>query len=583
MVSTSNTTDVVFETDGFFTSLVLILLFGTIVILLILDGIGYIHYQKEEGFTTTPTPTQTNHPLYSQLGRSRTLSVAGVRRNCDFERIRGGSNNVINRPIDLTVRNPGDYMVPKKHGYYGDRTEGSSSQAIVEDKNNNSAKFIVGELDKVYSGVHELTIAEMDEILKLVGQKGISFKYEGNSDAILDVKQQILNKFNIEFVSMINHFVLSGKKNHPDHKYQYFKILSYDIRNDGNNINWDDLIFRDPPVNPRFLLSERTGFRPVAFLKNLPMFSMTDAENEERLKRNMEASGAVYQKRGPDVKDRQKLIDKMLNEDRDKYNTKDTNNFNLGENRMFITLGREGTVQNFMIYAYFTVETDVILRGRYLPDTNGMNVTINFNVLKVYGVKQKELASFDKYGISVDGGSRIEDKYFDKNYQEQEVDNYIRKLSSDDWQESHKCFVYMDDKNIELDRVRNKFFCESYQEPYAQNGVWDAPCQDDRECPFYKANKNYDNSFGGCNRTTGECQMPYGVKRVGYKKVTKDNPICYNCAGDTNTCCWDQDQKKKDQYSKMKSPDYVFDGDLASRELQAEKLRRNGCPSSLLN
>ena len=26
-----------------------------------------------------------------------------------------------------------------------------------------------------------------------------------------------------------------------------------------------------------------------------------------------------------------------------------------------------------------------------------------------------------------------------------------------------------------------------------QNGIWDAPCQVDNDCPFYKSNKNYQN------------------------------------------------------------------------------------------
>ena len=29
-------------------------------------------------------------------------------------------------------------------------------------------------------------------------------------------------------------------------------------------------------------------------------------------------------------------------------------------------------------------------------------------------------------------------------------------------------------------------------------GVWDRECKSDSECSYYKANKNYDNTYGKC-------------------------------------------------------------------------------------
>ena len=88
-------------------------------------------------------------------------------------------------------------------------------------------------------------------------------------------------------------------------------------------------------------------------------------------------------------------------------------------------------------------------------------------------------------------------------------------------------------------------------------GIWDRPCLFDIECPFYKANKNTKNNLGGC--VNGTCQMPLGVKNIGYHFYTDlDKAVCYNCI-DKNHCCQDQLNLKK--YSKLKSPDYAFSND----------------------
>lgn len=88
-------------------------------------------------------------------------------------------------------------------------------------------------------------------------------------------------------------------------------------------------------------------------------------------------------------------------------------------------------------------------------------------------------------------------------------------------------------------------------------GIWDRPCLTNSECPFYKANKNTDNEFGGCIR--GTCQMPIGITKVGYHFYTDlDKSVCYNCL-DSQNCCLEQLDRNK--YSKLKSPDYAFSND----------------------
>lgn len=99
-------------------------------------------------------------------------------------------------------------------------------------------------------------------------------------------------------------------------------------------------------------------------------------------------------------------------------------------------------------------------------------------------------------------------------------------------------------------------------------GVWDKPCKNNNECPFYKKNKNYINTRGGC--INGYCEMPLNVKQISYKKY-KGYPLCYNCnkskcSGlNCNNCC--NEQKNRNLYKNLKGPDYIFSKDKIKRDL----------------
>lgn len=106
--------------------------------------------------------------------------------------------------------------------------------------------------------------------------------------------------------------------------------------------------------------------------------------------------------------------------------------------------------------------------------------------------------------------------------------------------------------------------CLSYSPKENKVGYWDNPCKKNTDCPFYKANKNYDNNRGGC--IDGFCEMPLNLKRVGYKSYDKtDKPFCNNCdldnclGTDCYTCC--DLQSNKNKYPNLKTPDYSFEND----------------------
>ena len=111
----------------------------------------------------------------------------------------------------------------------------------------------------------------------------------------------------------------------------------------------------------------------------------------------------------------------------------------------------------------------------------------------------------------------------------------------------------------------NKMDCEkkfdSFGKPLNIFGIWDKPCVTNQECPFYKANKNFTNSLGGC--INNRCQMPLGIETKG---PTRHKPIklavCGNCKIGVNCCEEQQDTKK---YPNLKSPDYRFQDDSKLR------------------
>ena len=95
-------------------------------------------------------------------------------------------------------------------------------------------------------------------------------------------------------------------------------------------------------------------------------------------------------------------------------------------------------------------------------------------------------------------------------------------------------------------------------------GVWDKPVNDNTECPYYLANKNYDNNRGGVKNDY--CEFPSGLKVVSYRSVSAEPdsiPLCYNCKtnligqGTLGHCCNTQ--------TNLKSPDYKFPGDQLDR------------------
>ena len=102
---------------------------------------------------------------------------------------------------------------------------------------------------------------------------------------------------------------------------------------------------------------------------------------------------------------------------------------------------------------------------------------------------------------------------------------------------------------------------------------WDRRCETNEECPFYQANKNYKNYFGGC--VDGFCQLPLGLEKASFRKANDNSkPICYNCKDPLDPFCCDE-QKDISKYPHLSSPDYAFPLDSYERwkQLQTKKVK----------
>lgn len=147
-----------------------------------------------------------------------------------------------------------------------------------------------------------------------------------------------------------------------------------------------------------------------------------------------------------------------------------------------------------------------------------------------------------------------------------------------------KCFGVNPKTNAVIELFQyddNKIACESsHNELDGKVGVYDYPCKEDTDCPYYQANKNYPNTFGKCIKATGVCEMPEGVTRMGYKLEHKAGQAkCNNCnklpgyevnSLNDEACCIEQ-QNSLVSTGILPSPDYRFRGDYSVRQ-QPENL-----------
>lgn len=242
---------------------------------------------------------------------------------------------------------------------------------------------------------------------------------------------------------------------------------------------------------------------------------------------------------------------------------------------MFVLEKIKGRVNDFTKDISFVVETSMkVSPAKSVP-------TFIVRYLEVLGTNinnLKELDGLDPFDLSFKINNSLHlqepwnttsDKVLFRDEEiavEQKRYNELIKSPEDDY----KCFG---GSNLDAETM------EDCQKAF---GMWDKPVHNNNECPYYRKNKNYRNNRGGVHG--GYCELPMGMKRVGYRysSANPDNKaLCHNCKigknskpGSIGHCC--EDQKKRALYPLLNSPDYAFDGDVLERGHAREELRSKG-------
>lgn len=143
-------------------------------------------------------------------------------------------------------------------------------------------------------------------------------------------------------------------------------------------------------------------------------------------------------------------------------------------------------------------------------------------------------------------------------------DEYLLKVEETKAKQDYKCFGQNDYIQQSLQQTDDQTTCE------LADGYWDKKCKVDTDCPYFHANKNYPNNFGGCNVKTGFCKWPSGLKSFSYRKPRGfENLMCYNCIDGNlgsftiGKCCTEQFDARK--YANLLTPDYAFPYDIEQR------------------
>lgn len=286
------------------------------------------------------------------------------------------------------------------------------------------------------------------------------------------------------------------------------------------------------------------------------------------------------------------LINKIYLEDKYEtiYNLDDERKYKIFKKQILSDTEVEGiTTDNRMVIlflSFYKQDKDYHFTIQVKCNYNIIQNIISMSQIDIIGIHENEKIEFDKYYPIEQKYCILDDKYlkhtgngekinqivtchpkklnqerdlsrFEEEFNKTELQDFFREKEnerkSDEEHKKYKCF---DKEGF------SRSTCESYSFKKNTYGVWDKPCENNEECPFYKSNKNYPNNRGGC--INGYCEMPVNVNSRGYKKYDLyPEPFCHGCdrKGCTGeecfTCCREQ-ATNKFKYPGLKSPDFMY-------------------------
>ena len=432
---------------------------------------------------------------------------------------------------------------------------------------------------KNFSMVDELDYYQMYNILKQLKNAKYDFKYDPstitkkshinmatdndtltvlNSGAINNVDLDLFSRLKLELVSSLNNTIIVNKYYVQYHPYQFFKVIN------SNMISYNDGSSTTNPPNTSNYIFTVTYAREYKFQQFVIYYDINLTSNGNNYTANVnkiELIGVPIpktiefhpNKKTSDKDNKQYDILSLINENIKKDSI--SSNSISGVNSNYVSVDSSPDTY-YIDQVSDSAAYDVLPIG----DKSVRSQSPNTKFINILETSDMDPSMFDQNSIA----SKIEDKRMN--------------IARDQQFNNHKCFGLVDGISQELPQYKNPIFCKSFHPEINQNGVWDAPCQVNSDCPFYKANKNYPNQFGKCDKPTGKCEMPMGIISLGYTKYGKMEPNCYNCGANLpdSKCCGAQADSIKQGLATFTSPDYVFKGDESYRKQFTDDLKAVG-------
>lgn len=357
-----------------------------------------------------------------------------------------------------------------------------------------------------------------------------------NSGAInnKDLDLELFSRMKLELISAFNNLIIKNDFFIPYHPYQFFKIInsnmiSSDVK-EGSTVSKNNYVFT-------LTIAREYKYQQFTIYYDIDL-QFDNSNNYTMTLNKVELIGIP--------------IPKTIEFHENKKTISDNNSGG----------GSDGTGSNDVSDPYYKDQvTD----------------SASFNVMPIGDYSTRFKSPDIKY-IDINEKNDMDRTMFDQNSLSTKIEDKIMNVSRDQHFNNHKCFGLVNGTSQELPQYKNPIFCKSFHPEINQNGIWDAPCQVNSDCPFYKANKNYSNEFGKCDKVSGQCELPLGLIPIGFTKFGKNEPNCYNCGvnSEDSKCCSEQSDAIKSGMVNYSSPDYVFKDDETYRRQFADDLKSVG-------
>ena len=512
-----------------------------------------ILYNKYYNNTNTNTNTNSNEPTKNITENFLAISDSQLYTN---------NNTYDNKPVNIKQQ------IPVPVNQLNDNQLSSLDSNIL--RNNRILKN--------FSITDELDFYQMYNILKQMKNNKYNFKYNVspeqnmskliNSEKSINVNSGAINNVNLdldlftriklELISAFNNLIISSGYYVNYHPYHFFKIINSNLisfeKNTNNNTNININTSRD---NYCMTL---TFAREYKFQQFIIYYDIDLIKSVEQIPTPTQIPITEY----TIILNKVELTGVPM-----------PNTIEFHENSKIEKEQTSSIVKELEKLK----ETELNNIDYYYQDQVSDSAT--FDVMPV-GEKSKLFQNQNMKFIDITERNDIDLTLLDKNSITTKIDAKIMNISKDQHFNNHRCYGLVNGINQELPEYKTPISCKSYHPEINQNGIWDAPCQVNNDCPFYKANKNYPNEYGKCDKITGSCEMPLGVIPLGFTKYGKIEPNCYNCnvTSKDNKCCGKQmDDIKKDNGNgnvKYLSPDYIFTGDENNRKKFTEEIEARG-------